>query len=1244
MQEASVLGELPFTSSDFEKAKGFAGTGNIRNVIFFDGTYQIEVRDDEVGQNFWIFLQLNDQMRVSDYFCTCESAEQTGSCVHLAAAFQQIFKKGALPIHVRFQTSLFNHLFENTSRRVGYSVETIITQEGENYVCLSDSNQVLFRMRPLTDWARSMIKEFVFERVEATEETSIYLSNLDPEEMKRYKRGKGAHHVHYALSYLADMAKWAMWMYDDDLLTGTRLFDEEKSLPRRIELKFKDIEFEFYIAKVNWPELIPSLQEVGAPITVYEFDDIQIDSIEYLQDETKLLIHTHKLEKSKTDRNHEDVIEWEDWTFRPNEGFFKKGFDALLKQKEIEKEQIPNFLRNHPELLSRFLKGCQYSTEPIKANYDLHFDDESNLHIECWVFDEGDLQKSHSQFFDSWVYVESKGFYRLTDLLFDGVKKVIPKEKVGEFVDRQKSFLNLHEKFQIHLSNIDTHLNYQMKADGIHFNIETTGIEKDGDFVDFGKWIYVKGHGFYGKGMGSTSKQLRGRTFIQSNQISRFINKNREDLEHVRGFFHHKKHIETVGLDIEFSRGNEIIVTPYYTTLEGVDPDTIQFYGDYVFVEGEGFSAVPESMRIPERYYEKSVIPADQFDYFLKQELPRIQPYVHKLDHRLVEPKEITLQLKALFKGKQKGEWIVDLRYCSEFGEVSVFELWRFMHNFQSYALTNAGLINMKQPRYGWMQRIDEGKFTPPENFLTLSTLDWVRLNAQEKVVMPKKMSKEMAKVVDSLNALYDPDGQKVPDTAGFESELRAYQTIGLKWLWYLYYNGLSGGLLCDEMGLGKTHQTMALLSAVRNSVAASAGKFIVVCPTSVIYHWYQLIERYIPDFNVTMYYGTFRNPKKLKLHNDVILTTYGVLRSDQQIFKEMKFEVMVMDEMQVAKNARSQINKVLRAVPATLKIGLTGTPIENYTLELKALFDVILPGYFQSDSDFKETYAIPIEKFGDQAKRVELGKQIHPFVLRRKKTEVLKDLPEKIEQVCTIDLSPEQHKLYKETFMQSRDTLVEESKDLSNNSFNLHVFALLSRLKQICDHPALVNGDIENASKYESGKWELFLNILEEARESGQKLVVFTQYLDMLSIFEKHFEAEKIGYACIRGSTRNRHEEINRFNEDPTCEVFIGSLQACGFGIDLTAASLLLHYDRWWNPAKEDQATDRVHRIGQKKCVNVYKVVCRNTIEDHIHNIIQRKQQLVSTIVGYDSPDEMLKLDRSELISLLNKINQDLE
>src|SRR3990167_4856083 len=444
-------------------------------------------------------------------------------------------------------------------------------------------------------------------------------------------------------------------------------------------------------------------------------------------------------------------------------------------------------------------------------------------------------------------------------------------------------------------------------------------------------------------------------------------------------------------------------------------------------------------------------------------------------------------------------------------------------------------------------------------------------------------------------------------------------------------------------MGLGKTHQAMALMAAV-TALKSEDKKFLVVCPTSVIYHWEELLKKFLPALSVFVFYGQRRSERSLEGDYSVLLTSYGMVRTEKEKLSKVVFDLAIYDEIQQAKNARSQTHKALKSLCTSMGIGLTGTPIENRIIEIKALLDLVLPYYLPSDAQFKEHFVIPIEKESNVEKKQLLSNLIRPFILRRKKAEVLLELPEKTEEISYCDLSQEQAILYQETYQFYKNQVYVEMNRGGDQTARMHIFALFSKLKQICDHPCLITEDHFSYETHASGKWDLFIELLQEARESHQKVVVFTQYLRMMDIIKYYLSSQNIGFAEIRGSTRDRRGALLRFQTDPDCEVFVASLQAAGVGIDLTAASVVIHYDRWWNPAKENQATDRVHRMGQSRGVQVFKLVAKDTLEENIHELIEKKKGLAEQAIAYDDQDQIKTLDREELIELLGHLELPVE
>ncbi len=471
------------------------------------------------------------------------------------------------------------------------------------------------------------------------------------------------------------------------------------------------------------------------------------------------------------------------------------------------------------------------------------------------------------------------------------------------------------------------------------------------------------------------------------------------------------------------------------------------------------------------------------------------------------------------------------------------------------------------------------------------------------------------------------------PSLATTKLSLREYQSEGYSWMWWLHNNGLSG-LLADEMGLGKTHQAMALLSAVNTSM--KNAKFLVICPTTVLDHWLDKMTDFAPDLTPIKYHGTKRQGllSGLGRTSHTILSSYGIVMRDITQLGAIDWDVIILDEAHFVKNNDTATYRAVCALKSKSRFCLSGTPMENHLGELKAVFDFLIPGYLGSDEYFKRQWLQPISGDENTASEHGLQKLIHPFKMRRTKDLVLKDLPEKIEDVRHCLLSDEQHAMYKQTMELKVRPILELVKDESKAVPFLHVFALLTLLKQICDHPSVLIGQ-DTWRDHHSGKFDLFKELIQEALESGHKVVVYSQYLDMLAIISNYLKSESINHELLTGSTTNRGKVIERFQTDPKCKVFCASLLAGGIGIDLTAANVVIHYDRWWNASKENQATDRVHRIGQNKNVQVLKLVTRDTLEERIDQLIKKKQALFEKFLDQD--EEIFKsLSRGEIIELL--------
>jgi superfamily II DNA or RNA helicase len=1214
-----------FVSEYLEKAEELVKAGAVGEPIFSKGTYQFEVVDTK--KKFFPFIQMRDDGGVTDSFCSCKVSESGRGCPHLAAAYLRIFNGHEEPLHVRYRRSLWNRLFQMSSKRHGYELDCLKKETDGLYTCESKTKKRLFSIEASTPKTKKKLTTIVGTRPVETEETSIKFSNLSAEEIAAYRGGKASHSLRYELSFWSDLAKWLMYLEDEK--EPYEIVFSGEPLPHEVTLKFPGLGIWFYISDVNLPWIIPALTTVNSPLKVFDAEDETIEGIDY-DEQSKVLQIRHKGRKS-TGESDFVGIPIGDWLYVEGKGFYRRRYDPLLSQEQIPSDQIASALTQSNKSLQRFLpifadkRNCQYR---------LQFDNQGNLHIELYVLEPGDLQSDRAACFVPWAYVPDKGFYLLDNWLFEGKEKIIPKAEMADFINRHRLWLHNFPGFQTHLGSLESHLIYHLSSnDELTFDAELNFPEEYDETHHFDEWVYIKGQGFYMKREARGRLPLHPGLRVTRTEISPFIHEHKEELEQVTGFYNSDLPIQKTGLNITLNDEGLIAILPKMSYAPNVDKVHLKRFGDYVYVEGRGFSEIPQAARMPERYQEPIVITASQEPAFLAYELEPLKPYIIEMDPRLVKPENLQLKIRKILPSKRKRgqEWLVDLAYSSELGTIDIFSIWDAFQEKKRHLFSPAGLLYLKEPRFNWIRQLQKRRLDRKRGLIRLNTLEWIRLTVFEPFEEPS--DPDTRKFLNELNRL---ETDRLLDLSRLKAKLRPYQEQGLQWLWFLYCHGLSG-LLCDDMGLGKTHQAMALLAAVINEDEDKTNKYLVVCPTSVIYHWQEQLKRFLPDLRVCTYYGLERTLTDFDENYDLLLTSYGILRTGREDLRTIRFEVAIFDEIQIAKNHNSQTHKVLRSIDAQMRLGLTGTPIENRIRELKSLIDIVLPSYMPSDLVFRDIFVNPIEKHRDEEKRALLGKLVKPFILRRKKSEVLTDLPEKIEEIAYCDLSTEQQELYSEVAFKMRDSVYQDLKNTTKPVSFVHIFSALSTLKQICDHPSLILHDIKNYHLHHSGKWDLFVELLYEARDSGQKVVVFSQYLEMLAIIEAYLKKKGIGFASIKGSTRDRPEQLRRFREDPECKVFVASLLAAGVGIDLTVASIVIHYDRWWNPAKENQATDRVHRIGQNRGVQVFKLVTKHTIEEHIHDMIERKKGLLEDIIGPD--DQINYLSREELLRVFEKM-----
>lgn len=453
---------------------------------------------------------------------------------------------------------------------------------------------------------------------------------------------------------------------------------------------------------------------------------------------------------------------------------------------------------------------------------------------------------------------------------------------------------------------------------------------------------------------------------------------------------------------------------------------------------------------------------------------------------------------------------------------------------------------------------------------------------------------------------------EPAPLPEGFTGELRDYQKAGYDWLHFLRRYGF-GGCLADDMGLGKTIQTLAFLQSLHGRDPKPPASLIVM-PRSLLFNWQREAEQFTPGLDVYIHadQGRISEPAEFDRH-DLVLTTYGVMLRDIDMLRKYRFHTAILDESQAVKNPLAETSRAARLLQAEQRLALTGTPVENTTLELWSQFAFLNPGLLGNLDYFREEFATPIERKGDEDASTFLRKMVFPFILRRTKDQVALDLPPRTEELLVTEMEPAQRKLYIKTRDYYRAQLLGMIDDEGMDDARMKILEGLLRLRQICNHPRLVDAKARGSS----GKFELLLETLDTLRAEGHKALIFSQFVQMLAIIREALDQRGVPYAYLDGSTRNRKAEVDRFQSSPDLPFFLISLKAGGVGLNLTAADYVIHVDPWWNPAVEMQATDRTHRIGQTKPVFVYKLITKDTVEEKILKLQEQKRALVAQLIS---------------------------
>ncbi|NGX41964.1 MAG: hypothetical protein K940chlam7_00238 [Chlamydiae bacterium] len=1208
-----------------EEAEAYLSRGTFGDIEFSGGTYQVQMTDLHSNEEVWAFLQFDGKVRVRDRFCSYEEVEEVSACPHLAAAYLRIFSGTETPLHIRFQHSLWNQLCQLFLDEWGDDPKIIAEVGDGSFVLRTPESQEAFIAKGITPQGKEMLQDLFLERREETEETSLKFSNLSQEEITLWRQGRPSHQLRYELSFWNDLAKRLMLLQDKGEKYQISFTYTPKKIPQQIHIQFAEIEIAFTLSEGDLAAIIPTLSTVESPLPVHLSQEDTIQRITYDVDSGEFRVEPKKIPPEKREKLEKKGIPLRSWWYLPNDGFYTSMEHPLLKKSVLKGKEIGQALDDHFALIKSKLTETPIHEKPIEVSYSIHFDPDWNLHVSTCLFKPGDLSQYHSRFFGDWVYLDRKGIYPIEGVVFDTAELVVPSDEVGNFVVQHRLWLNTQEGFTIHITGVETKLTYEMTEEDCLLFTRKAMIEEEPEKTkDFGPWVYIAGQGFFSKVSVNAGVHIRSGVTIKPEQIPLFIRMYLDELQLVPGFFSDKCPVSKMGLHIGVVKEQTVSITPENELYPEYPKGMVKFFEEYSYVEGEGFYHLPPEILMPIRFRQKIDLHKEDLPHFFSYEMDQLREYAISIDSRLESPKKLNLIADTL--SLESEGYLLKLRYESERGSTKCSDVWTAISKKERYLFSEAGLVDLEDIRFKWLKEINKQQLDRRNNMLTLSTVELLRLNAFDEIY-----------VLEGKNCLKELTEFRIPEEpniSALKSHLRPYQEMGVKWLWFLYHHNLSG-LLCDDMGLGKTHQTMALIAAVM-SLQKEKKHFLVVCPTSVIYHWEEKIQEFLPSARVCTFHGSNRSMKDFHEDYDILLTSYGIWRNENALLKEVSFEVAIFDEIQAAKNQKSRIHTSLLNVKARMRIGLTGTPIENRLQELKALFDIILPSFMPTETEFRRFFVLPIEKQGSQERKQLLSRFVKPFLLRRKKEDVLLDLPEKTEEVTHCELSMDQRVLYTDVLHKVRQGIFREIENPSIPIPYIHIFSALSSLKQICNHPAAYLKNPAAYKDYNSGKWNLFVELLSEALESKQKVVIFSQYLAMLDILEMYLQENCIGFSTIRGSTVDRGKQVRRFNQDPTCEVFLGSLQAAGLGIDLTAASVVIHYDRWWNAAKEDQATDRVHRIGQTRGVQVFKLVTKGTFEERIDQMILQKGKLLEEVIGVDDHRFMKHFDRNEIFQLL--------
>ena len=611
--------------------------------------------------------------------------------------------------------------------------------------------------------------------------------------------------------------------------------------------------------------------------------------------------------------------------------------------------------------------------------------------------------------------------------------------------------------------------------------------------------------------------------------------------------------------------------------------NAIDFYNYYLKQAGEGW-----------KFEEK-----DDMSFFKLMEEPF--KLCAKIDFSDEQPDSFDISIYG-----QAGEEIIDFD-----------DIYETIQNGEKYArIRSLGFVEYPaQNIYGMMRSFNSfDVYRNPDNRFTVKTYRAGLINELKNLGVELILSDRFKTFWEQMSTFSTVEGLELPK--GINAEFREYQLKGFSWLWFMYKYGLNG-ILADDMGLGKTLQALTVLQKAKEEDGQMPT--LVIAPTTVVFNWEAEIQKFAPTLSCLKLQGGERKQffKKIPEY-DVVITSYALLRRDIAKLKDINFRYIILDESQNIKNATSQTAQAVKQLNSQHKLALSGTPIENKLEELWSVFDFLMPGFLFSMADFNSRYVNPIMERQDKIVEKRLKLQIYPFILRRMKRDVAKDLPDKVENIAYCELTDEQKDFYLQVLDSTKEELFKSIEQNGLEKSRLSIFSALLRMRQICCHPRLYDkNNVKNVIS--SGKFEKLKVMLEEIVSEGHRILLFSQFVDMLDIIKGWLDKTGIKYEYLTGKTKDRQAAVERFNTDPTIPIFLISLKAGGTGLNLTGADYVIHYDPWWNPAVEDQATDRAYRIGQTKKVFVYRLITKNTVEEKIQKLKTVKRNLVDSVISVD-------------------------